>query len=569
MASEAELRTGGGGRPRGRTTSGAAAVAAGILLSRLAGFVRERAIGHFFGVGAHADVLRAAFRAPNALQVLLGEGTLSASFIPGYSRMLSEGREEDARRLAGAVFGLLAAVTALAVVVGVLFARPLVALTAPGFLAPAGGVDRFELTVRAVRILFPMTGLLVLSAWALGVLNSHRRFFLGYVAPVLWNAAILVALLVAGLRGQPLDDLLVATCWGALAGGALQLLVQVPLVLRLLGGLRPAVSLAVPGVRDVLRAFGPLVAGRGAVQLSGYLDQILASILAVGAVAALGPAQFLYLLPVSLFGLSVAAAELPELAREGARDRSALTARVTGGLGQVAFLVVPTAFGYLAFGTLVVGAVYRTGRFGEEQTWLVAAVLFAYSLGLVASTASRVMQSSFYALHDTKTPARIAASRVLLSAVLAVPLMLALDRFAVADVLALEVPAAGLRFGAVGLALAASVAAWLELGLLTRALRRRLPEFRLPVARWGKMMTVAVLAGGVATLVAWVLPRTWPIWLRAVPVLGVFAALYLAVAPRLGINEAARWYGRLFGAAKKPTSRNGADAPPSENPTER
>ncbi|HEX6864497.1 MAG TPA: lipid II flippase MurJ, partial [Thermoanaerobaculia bacterium] len=329
--------------PGAARSGGAAAVALGILSSRLIGLVREQVLARFFGVGPHADVFRAAMRAPNVLQNLLGEGTLSAAFIPIYSRMLEEGRREEAGRFAGAVFGLLLAAAATLSLLGVLLARPIVALLAAGFLQDRGGaVDRYELTVAAVRIIFPMTGVLVLSAWALGVLNSHRRFLLSYFAPVLWNAAIIGALIwVGGLRDAEtfslaaLDRLLFAACWGALLGGLLQFLVQLPVVAREMRGFRLSLSTRVPGVRQALAAFGPVVAGRGVVQLASYLDLFLAALLAQGAVSALGYGQTLYTLPISLFGMSVAAAELPEMARlrrEG--EGSALLPRVRRSMRQ-------------------------------------------------------------------------------------------------------------------------------------------------------------------------------------------------------------------------------------------
>ncbi|HEV2846041.1 MAG TPA: lipid II flippase MurJ, partial [Thermoanaerobaculia bacterium] len=267
---------------------GAVLVAAGILSSRLIGLVRNMVLSHYFGAGAHADVLTVAMRAPNFLQNLLGEGTLSAAFIPIYSRLLHEGKREEAGRFAGAIFGLLCATAGALALLGVLLARPITTVLAFGFKGDAGAVDRFELTVQAVRIIFPMTMFLVLSAWALGVLNSHRRFFLPYFAPVVWNGAIIAALVWAGYQDAPLDRLLFAACWGALAGGALQLLVQLPTALRLLRSFRPSLSPRVPGVKEALGAFGPVLAGRGVVQLAGYVDLFLASFLAAGAIAALG-----------------------------------------------------------------------------------------------------------------------------------------------------------------------------------------------------------------------------------------------------------------------------------------
>ncbi|HNY90987.1 MAG TPA: lipid II flippase MurJ, partial [bacterium] len=152
-------------------------VAAGVFFSRIAGLIRDRVFAHFFGSSDAADAFKAAFRIPNFLQNLFGEGTLSASFIPVYARLLAEEREEDSGRVAGAVAAILSLVVALSVLAGVLLTPWLIALIAPGF----SGAKR-ELTIQLVRILFPGAGLLVLSSWCLGVLNSHRKFFLSYAA---------------------------------------------------------------------------------------------------------------------------------------------------------------------------------------------------------------------------------------------------------------------------------------------------------------------------------------------------------------------------------------------------
>lgn len=519
-------------------------------------------MAYFFGVGPYADVFRAALRTPNVLQNLLGEGTLSASFIPVYARLLEEGREEEAGRFAGAVFGLLLATVAALSLAGVLLAGPIVTLLAPGFLRDAAQVaagqatlDRFPLAVAAVRILFPGTGFVVLSVWALGVLNSHRRFFLPYFAPVLWNAAIIAALVAAGAGpratpdaalGRGLGDrLLFAACWGALAGGLLQLAVQLPLVARLLSGFRLSFSRRVVGVREALAAFGPVVAGRGVVQLSGYLDLFLGSLLATGALGAVGWAQYLYMLPVSLFGMSVAAAELPEMARAASAQASpALAGRLDRSLRQMGFLNTPTAVGYLGFGFLLVGILYRTGRFGLESNWLVYLILCGYTMGLLATTSSRLLQNAFYALGDTRTPAWIAVQRVTVSAVVSVPAMLWLDRYSVGGLLGLAAAERGLYLGGVGLGLGSAVGAWYELVRLDRALAGRVSEFGLPWGALGRMLAVALLAAAPAGLVWWAMPRL-PLVVTAAVVITLYAAVYLGVAAPLGVSEADAWLGRL------------------------
>ncbi|MYG81383.1 MAG: murein biosynthesis integral membrane protein MurJ, partial [Gemmatimonadetes bacterium] len=172
----------------------ASRVAAGILLSRILGLLRDRAFAHYFGASALADVWKAALRIPNFLQNLLGEGSLSGSFIPVYARLLEEGREEEAGRVAGAVLGLLTRAAGVLAAAGVWVAPLLADVIVPGYSEDG----RREALIPLLRILFPMTGVLVISAWALGILNSHRRFFVSYVAPAVWNLAMIVALIVAG-----------------------------------------------------------------------------------------------------------------------------------------------------------------------------------------------------------------------------------------------------------------------------------------------------------------------------------------------------------------------------------
>ncbi|MDH3745898.1 MAG: murein biosynthesis integral membrane protein MurJ [Acidobacteriota bacterium] len=555
------------GPPAGRRLGGASRVAAGILSSRILGLVRDQLIAYFFGLGRHADVLRTVFRGPNILQNLMGEQTLSASFIPIYSRLLSQGRDEEAGRLAGAVFGLLVAAGAGIALLGILFARPLVALLSPGFLGDAAlvaagsaDIDRYELAVTAVRIVFPMVSILVLSAWALGVLNSHRRFFSSYFAPVLWNVSIIAALLLAvatlvpgGINGatDQIDSeignrLLLAMCWGALLGGVLQFGFQLPLVAKVLRGFRLSLSTRVEGVRTTLRNMAPLVAARGAAQLSSYLDLVLASFLVAGAPAALVQAQTLYLLPIALFALSVSAAELPELSSLGDDDRALrASARAARALRRIAFWVVPTAIGYLSFGYLIVGALFRRGRFGAGENALVFLVLGGYTLGLLATSWSRLLLNVFYSVGETKIPARISIARVALSALSGVALMLWLDRFPVflatehldpAGVAGGSIPDS-LRLGAVGLAVGAGLSSWVELSLLLVALRKLAIQVRLPALFAARAVAAAAVAALAAVGVWWLLPAL-PREITAAVVVPVYAVCYFCLNLVAGVPEA-------------------------------
>lgn len=500
--------------------SAAARVGAGIFLSRLAGFVRDRVFAHFFGTGDLADAWRAALRLPNVVQNLLGEGTLSASLIPVYARFLEEGRDEDARRFAGAALGILAVVAGALALVGALAAPWLVAL-----FFPMWSPEKQAATAELTRILFPMTGILVMSAWALGVLNTHRRFFVSYLAPVFWNLAMIVALVAGGSWWllQP-DDLVVVLAWGALVGGVLQLGVQLPFVLRHLGGLRLSLGRGVPGVADAVRSFGPVVAARGVVNLSGWIDLVLAGMLTHGAVALLGYAQTFYVLPISLFGMSVAASELPELSRMGEEGRRALAERVSTALARVSWFLIPSAVGYLALGDVVVAALYQTGAFGTAQSLATWAVLGAYALGLTASASSRVLSSSFYALRDTRTPARIAYLRVGVSTVAGLALMFPLDRWTVA----------GLHLGAAGLALGASLGAWLEYGLLRRALAARIGPHGAGATRLVRTTLAAASAAAVGVGTQLLLEAPHPI-VAALGTLLPFGVAYLAASALLGV----------------------------------
>src|SRR2546427_2474091 len=224
----------GGGESTGRS---AFMVGAGILISRIIGVVRQRVFAYYFGASLAADAFSAAFRIPNFLQNVFGEGALSASFIPVYANLLARGDKKEASRVADAVLTMLALTTSIIVLVGVLTTPFFVGLFAHSFSAAAR-----ELTIQLVRILFPGAGLLVLSAWCLGVLNSHRRFFLSYTAPVVWNAAIIISLIAFGRNPGGLDEIQLGqfqfhlaemVAWGSVVGSALQFSVQLPTVLWL------------------------------------------------------------------------------------------------------------------------------------------------------------------------------------------------------------------------------------------------------------------------------------------------------------------------------------------------
>ena len=514
------------------TGRGAFLVGAGILLSRIVGVVRQRVFAYFLGASDAMDAFNAAFRIPNFLQNVFGEGALSASFIPVYAKLLAQDDEEEADRVAWSVFTLLALVVSALVLAGVLSTPLLINAIAPGF---AG--EKRALTEQLVRIFFPGAGLLVLSAWCLGVLNSHRRFFLSYTAPGVWNVTLIAALAWAGwpARPVPLADLGVwgrvaaFAAWGSVVGSALQFAVQLPTVLMLLRRVRPALGVGNVHVRTVLRNFVPVFVSRGVVQISAFVDAWLASWLGTGAVAALGYAQSLYTLPVSLFGISVSAAELPEMSSatgEQSAVAEKLRARLDAGLRQIAVFIVPSSMGFLALGDVMAGALYQNGKFGRSDTVYVWAILAGSAVGLLASTLGRLYASTYYALHDTRTPLRFAVVRVFLTTVLGYLFSLPLPD-------ALGVPR---QWGAVGLTASAGLAGWVEFALLRRALNRRIGRTGIPFSYVSKLWLSAAASAAVAWGIRLLVGRVHPIPL-AVLVLTPYGLLYFALTSAWGLSE--------------------------------
>ena len=532
------------GTPPAGTRRGASAVFAGILLSRASGVVRLSLLRSQLGLGVAADAFAAAMRIPNLMQNLLGEGVLSASFIPVYSKMLAD-EDEDSGKVAGTVASLLVAATGVLVAVAVVFAEPLTKVLAFGF-----PTETFDLTVQLVRIVAVGTGLLVLSAWCLGVLNSHRHFFLPYVAPVLWNAVQIIVLVFVGLRSWSAQDTAEAVAWAVVIGSAAQLVIQLPAVLavepRLRRGLRKLWAPRHPQVRSVVTRFGPAVIGRGVVQLSAYIDQFLASFLAVGAVSALVTAQILYLLPVSLFAMSVAAAELPEMSRQQQHLRG-IAVRLSVGLERVWFYTGLVTVLYLFAGDLIVATLFQRSSFGSDATLLVTLVLGAYTLGMVAVSGSRLLQNALFSQGDVVTAAKLATVRVVVATALGVVLMLQLEQVFVYDgrlsgwsssvfpnleALPSAVranDALPLRAGSVGLGLGAAVGAWVEFALLRSRVAYMLGRRRVAAGRVVPLL-VSAAAATAAVLVVRYLTRGWPVTLRAIAVIVVGSLAYLAVA---------------------------------------
>ncbi len=478
--------------------SGSNLVAAGILLSRIAGLVREQVIVATLGASKSASAFRFAMRIPNLLQNLLGEGALSASFIPVYANLIEKGDQAKASKLARAVVSWLVVITSLVVVTFVVAARPIVAL----FTSWESDQALYDQATQLVQITSIGIGFLVVSAWCLGVLNSHRRFFLSYVAPVLWNFAQITALLIAIALSLSLEDSATWLAVAVVAGGVAQLLIQLFPTLGLIGSGEDKVDISAE-LKDVATRFVPAVGARGVVQISSYIDTFLAAAIAVSALPLYTASLPLYLLPISLFGFSIAASELAEMSRIS-HDKETVAQRFSNATNKV---LVPAGFVtalYIGASVAVVDGLYgipvrlkdwiagssSEAIFGQDQIIVVALILSAFALGLPAAMNARITQNTLYSLGDVKGPARIAVARVLLVLCISSLLMLQFDWLQIADGTMGTVPnvpdlptlerlpeeirlddSQPPKLGPVGLALGASIASWTELLLLRRRLK--------------------------------------------------------------------------------------------------
>jgi putative peptidoglycan lipid II flippase len=499
-------------------------VGSGIFLSRISGLIRDRVFAHYFGICDAADAFRAALRIPNLLQNLFGEGALSSSFIPVYANLLAAGKKEEADKIARVIGSILVLAMSLLVLIGVLSAPFLGNLLTSGYTG-----EKRVATIQMVQIMFPGMGVLVISAWCLGILNSHRRFFLPYAASVLWNLAMITALMGYGGKAQPYP-LAKIMAWGSVAGSILQFGVQLPSVIRLVGSIHFQIDLISSNVRTVLKNFIPGLTSRGVNQLSSYIDLFLAGYLQTGALTNLFFAQQIYLIPIGLFGMSITNAELPEMASElGSKETiaEALCRRLNSAIPRVAFFIIPSAAAFLALGDSIVALIYQTGKFARADVPYVWAVLAGSAVGLLASSLGRLYTSAFWAMRDTRTPLRFATIRVVLTAGLGWLLAFPVPRW-----LGLPVPV-----GLIGLTVSAGMAAWLEFTLLRITMNRRIGKTGLQAPFVAKLWGTAIVAAGLAIAVKYWTRGFHPLIASPI-VLLVFGTIYFSGTAALRIPEA-------------------------------
>lgn len=514
------------------------------FLSRVLGLVRDQAIAYFFATGLEADAFVVATRIPTLLRDLFAEGAMSAAFVPTFTRYLTRDGLEAAWRLGSQVVNALAVVTGSLVLLGIIFASPITTAYAGDFAHSPG---KLPLAILLTRFNMPFLLLVAVAAACMGMLNALHRFFVPAIAPAVYNVVFILCTLVfvpllPHLGVRPV----MALTAGMLIGGAAQIATQWPLLRREGYRHRWVLNPRDPGLREVLILMGPGTLGVAAAQVNLFVNTTLATSEA-GAVAALGYAFRLMYLPIGIFGVSVATAAIPDLARHAAHDRyDHMRTTLSWGLRLMLVLSVPATVGLMVLSTPITELIYLRGHFHSDSVVLVASSLFYYAAGIVGYSIVKIASPSFYSLLDARTPVLVSVVTILTNLVL----NLWLHHY----------------MGYRGLALGTALAANVNAGLLLLLLRKRIGgiDGRRVATVFLKILVASAIMGVAAYAAQSEIQHLLPTVLlgraevpRLLNVTGGIAAglLALAVAARfLGIEE--------FGVAMRRvlSRRSGPDA---------
>ena len=494
------------------------------MTSRVLGVVREQVLAAYFGAGNAMDAFNVAFRIPNLVRDLFAEGAMSAAFVPTFTRKLTNEGRESAWRLGNNVITALLVITTVLVVLGIVFAEPLVRLFAGDYADVPG---KLELTVFLTRIMLPFLTLVALAAAFMGMLNALHRFFIPALSPAMFNVGTIVCavVLVPVMPRWGLPEIS-AVAIGAVVGGFLQTATQWPALAREGFRYRPQLDINDEGLRRVLVLMGPGTIGLAATQVNVFVNTVLATGAGTGAVSWLNYAFRLMYLPIGLFGVSIATAAVPAVSRHAATDdRAGIRRTVADALSLMLMLNVPATIGLIALSAPVIRVIFERRAFTPDDTAATAAALQFYAIGLVGYSVVRIASPTFYALNESRTPVKVSIAAVLVNAALNIAL----------------VQVMGYR----GLALGTSIAALVNAATLLVLLRRRLDglEERRVLISFGKI-TIASLVMGAAALVidrysiVW-LPGTAlvPQLLRLAAAIGIAVAVLAAAAHVLHIDE--------------------------------
>lgn len=506
-------------------------LAMSTALSRVLGFVRDVLLAQLFGTAVQAQAFVVAFRLPNMMRDLVAEGAVTSAFVPVLSWYLAKEPVREFWRLSQALWTRLLLWLCVLGFAGVVAAPGIVRLVAPGF---SSDPEKFSLTVGLTRILFPFITLVGLWAYFMGLLNSLRHFAVPALGPAILNIAMIVACVWFVPRVTPG---VVALAVSVMVGGVIQLLVQVPVAVKL--GFRWRWRWAHPGSREIMRLLGPRMMGTAVYQAGVLIDTALASLGAVvgeGAVAALYYANRVVQLPLALFGTASSQASLPLLAEQAAHaDWEAFRSTLLSVIRMVGFVIVPSTVGLVVLALPIVRGLFERGAFDHSSTVMTAQALMCYALGLLAYSLSKVLTGAFYALRETRIPVKLAVEATAANLLVAVALM------------------GWLKVS--GLALAAAISNSLNAYRLIRRMESRLGMPLLkPIVPALWRMTAASTVMGAGCLAIWHAgaARLHPgLGLPAVIASG--AGLYLVSCRMVGVEEwsiVVRWLKRLARPAR-------------------
>lgn len=387
------------------------------VISRILGFLRDILIAKFFGTARYAQAFVVAFRIPNMLRDLIGEGATNAAFVPVLSEYSETKRKEEFWHLANVLLNAMLIVLAVVTLLGVLFAPIIIRLIAPGFVADP---EKFRITVYLTRLMFPYVLLVGLLAYCMGVLNSLKHFSVPAFAPAILNIFIIICALLR--QGS-----ITALAAGVLIGGVIQLIVQIPILLAM--GLRFNFLSGIyhPAVKKIGVLLIPRILGSCVYQINLFVNTMLASISVIvgeGGVAALYYANRIFQFPLAIFGIALAQAALPTMSREALEsglDR--LKDTLSFSLRAVNFIMLPASLGLIVLAEPITSMLFERGKFDHYSTFITAQTLICYSIGLFSYAGIKILVSCFYSLKDTLTPVKVASASLVLNIILNVIFM--------------------------------------------------------------------------------------------------------------------------------------------------
>lgn len=437
-----------------KVAKAAGVVGSATLVSRVMGYLRDMVMSWGFGTSVAADAFYVAYRIPNLLRELLAEGSMSAAFIPVFTETLTKDSKESARRLANAVFARLLVVLAVLTILGIIFAPYVVKLIAVGWEYKAEYHDKYQLAVTLTRIMFPYLLFMGMAALAMGMLNSMRSFLTPALSPVMLNILTITAVVLSTLF---LEQPILGVAMGVVLGGLCQFLIQVPALRRENMMPRPQFEPSHPGVNKIGKLALPVFLSSSVNQINIFIGTIFASFLATGSITYLFYGMRFIHFPLGIFGIAIATAVLPTMSAQAAQQETKdFRETLSLGLRLVFFVMFPAMAGLIALRVPIVNLLLEHGQFDRLSTQGTATAILYYAVGLWAFAGVRIVSQAFYALQDTKTPVKVAIAALVTNILLSGAFLAWTP----------------LQHG--GLALATSLAAALNIGLLTVMLRKKI-----------------------------------------------------------------------------------------------